>query len=79
MAKIRIGTSGWYYKHWRGRFYAPDCHPETFLSLYAAYFDTVEIHSTFYRLPDKVTLRRWRDGTPSRFEFSCKSSRYITT
>jgi uncharacterized protein YecE (DUF72 family) len=63
--ETRIGTSGWHYKHWRGPFY-PDKLPESrMLEFYTGYFDTVELNTTFYRLPPDTGLNTWRDSTPS--------------
>ena len=77
-AAIRIGTSGWHYDHWRGRFY-PDELPKTrWLEHYARHFDTVEINSTFYHLPKVQTMVNWHDRAPARFLYALKASRYIT-
>ena len=76
--RIHIGTSGWYYDHWRGRFYPASMSSDQFLSHYARHFQTVEINNTFYQLPSAETFVAWRDGTPPRFLFACKASRYIT-
>jgi len=78
MARLYIGTSGWHYGHWVGPFYREDAKPAEFLSFYAARFAAVEINNTFYRLPARETLARWRDETPAGFVFACKASRYIT-
>lgn len=78
MANLRIGTSGWDYAHWVGRFYPRSTRPEDFLGSYATRFNSVEINSTFYRLPSVPTLAHWRDGTPDDFVFACKASRFIT-
>lgn len=75
---VHIGTSGWYYKHWRGPFYPIDYATERMLSFYAQHFDSVEINNSFYRLPTPDTLRHWRDTTPAGFCFSVKASRYLT-
>ena len=75
---MRIGTSGWYYDHWRGPFYPQDLSQEDFLPYYAEHFQTVEINNTFYQLPDEHTLLTWRDSVPQGFTFSVKASRYIT-
>ena len=50
-AEIRIGTSGWHYKHWMGPFYPWDLPASRMLDSYLLHFDTVEINNTFYRLP----------------------------
>jgi uncharacterized protein YecE (DUF72 family) len=75
---LHIGTSGWYYNHWQGAFYPRDLPKNRFLDYYAGQFRTVEINNSFYRLPDKGTLRKWRDHTPDDFIFTVKASRYIT-
>jgi uncharacterized protein YecE (DUF72 family) len=73
-----VGTSGWHYRHWAGPFYPRDLRPKAYLEFYARQFDTVEVNSTFYRLPKPETLEKWRDNTPEGFLFACKASGYIT-
>ncbi len=73
-----IGTSGWHYRHWSGRFYPPDLRPADFLQYYAGRFRTVEINSAFYRLPSEATVAAWAAETPADFLFACKASRFIT-
>ncbi|MCU1275999.1 MAG: hypothetical protein JWO48_3430 [Bryobacterales bacterium] len=77
-AEIRIGTSGWHYKHWKGPFYPPDLPASKMLEYYLRHFDTVEINNTFYRLPSETALATWRDSTPATFRFAVKGSRYLT-
>jgi uncharacterized protein YecE (DUF72 family) len=76
--EVRIGTSGWHYKHWVGPFYRADLPAIRFLSTYAEHLDTVEINNTFYRLVEMQTMRHWRDSVPDGFVFAVKASRYIT-
>jgi len=76
--EIRIGTSGWYYDHWRGRFYPEELPKSDWLAHYSKEFDTVEINNTFYHLPQEQTLRKWCKLAPGRFLFAVKASRYIT-
>ena len=73
--ELRIGTSGYHYEHWRGRLYPPELARDRWLTHYAGRFDTVEIDSTFYGLPDPSTIRRWRDCVPQGFRFAVKISR----
>jgi uncharacterized protein YecE (DUF72 family) len=75
---IHIGTSGWSYEHWKGRFYPRRLHGRDMLSYYAESFRTAEINSSFYGLPAVATLESWRDATPPDFVFAAKASRYIT-
>lgn len=78
MSCIHIGTSGWSYDHWKGLFYAADLPSHDMLVSYAECFSTVEINTSFYRLPEAAMLARWRDSVPRDFVFSAKASRYIT-
>lgn len=75
---VRIGTSGWHYKHWLGRFYPEKLPVSKMLDHYRREFDTVEINSSFYRLPPESALREWREATPARFLFAVKGSRFLT-
>jgi uncharacterized protein YecE (DUF72 family) len=76
---IRIGCSGWNYAHWRnGVFYPPRLPARDWLRYYARFFGTVEVNSTFYRLPKQAPVARWVAETPTDFLFAVKTSRYLT-
>lgn len=76
--EIRIGTSGWHYAHWQGRFYPDDLPKDHWLEYYGRHFDTVEINNTFYHLPKAKTMANWHDNAPTGFVYAVKASRYIT-
>jgi len=79
LASVRIGTSGWSYKHWEnGHFYPPKLAAPEFLSFFAEHFDTVEINYSYYQLPPRKTFESWRQKSPDGFVFAVKASRYIT-
>lgn len=77
MGEIRVGTSGWSYPTgdgtWNGVFY-PAPRPKGFdeLTYYAEHFDTVEVNSSFYRMPEAELTARWAARTPPWFLFSVK-------
>jgi uncharacterized protein YecE (DUF72 family) len=73
-----VGTSGWQYRHWRGRFYPAGLPQSRWLEHYAAHFATVEVNNSFYRLPERATFAGWRDRTPDDFRTAVKMSRYLT-
>lgn len=77
-ASIRVGCSGWVYKHWRGKFYPDDLPQRSWFSHYAAHFDTVEINNSFYRLPPPSTFDGWREQAPPGFCYAVKANRFIT-
>jgi uncharacterized protein YecE (DUF72 family) len=78
MARIRVGTMGWSYGFWVGNFYPEGVDSRGLLSEYAKRFDTVEIDSTFYRIPSQSTVGEWKAQTPGDFVFSAKFPRRIT-
>ena len=73
-----VGTSGWHYKHWLGPFYPEKLPASKMLSYYVQYFDTVELNTTFYRLPPPTAVAEWKKNTPPNFCFAAKGSRFIT-
>lgn len=75
---VRIGCSGWQYKHWRGNFYPANLPVSRWLTYYAEHFDTVEINNSFYRLPEAETFAAWRSRVPPGFIYAVKASRFIT-
>ncbi|MGC9665605.1 DUF72 domain-containing protein [Planosporangium sp. 12N6] len=75
---ILVGTSGWQYRDWRGRFYPRELPQRQWLERYAAAFATVEVNNAFYRLPERTTFADWRARTPDDFVVGVKMSRYLT-
>jgi uncharacterized protein YecE (DUF72 family) len=75
---IRIGCSGWNYRDWRGAFYPDGLPARRWLEAYAEHFDTVEVNTTFYRLPRREAVATWVSQTPPGFGFAVKGSRYLT-
>jgi uncharacterized protein YecE (DUF72 family) len=75
---IRIGTSGYHYKHWRGPFYPAKLPASKMLDFYCKYFDSLELNNSFYRLPTDSAFDGWRNGTPRNFVFAVKASRFLT-
>jgi uncharacterized protein YecE (DUF72 family) len=79
VARVRVGTSGWSYQHWRdGVFYPPDLPRGRELAYYCTIFDCVEINCSFYHTPRESALRAWREQVPRHFRFAYKASRTIT-
>lgn len=74
---IRIGTSGWTYGDWKGRFYPARLPQREWLAYYAERFPTVELNVTTYRLPKPNDLARW-GAVPPDFDYTVKLSRLIT-
>jgi len=75
---VHVGTSGWQYDDWRGRFYPEDLAQRKWLGFGASHFGTVEGNNSFYRLPERETFAKWRAETEPGFVVAVKASRFIT-
>src|SRR6266568_4870495 len=75
---VLVGTSGWQYRDWRGRFYPERLAQSRWLEHYASRFATVESNNAFYRLPEANTFAAWSDRTPPDFVMAVKASRFLT-
>lgn len=73
-----IGTSGWTYEHWKGRFYPADLPQKRWFEYYASQFSAVEVNATFYRTFKDQTYHNWRQRAPESFGYVLKAPRLIT-
>jgi uncharacterized protein YecE (DUF72 family) len=78
MKAVHVGCSGWNYAAWRELFYPKGLPTNRWLEHYAQHFGTVEVNSTFYRLPKRDAVARWVNQVPDDFVFTIKASRYLT-
>ncbi len=75
---IHVGTSGFGYREWKGKFYPEKIRPQDMLRFYAERLDTVEINNTFYRMPTERLLQSWAGQVPPDFIFALKAPQVIT-
>ncbi len=76
---VNIGCSGWFYWHWRDRFYPPGMATKNWVEHYASHFDTVELNAPFYSWPTEATVRSWaRQVAGRRFWYTVKACELIT-
>jgi uncharacterized protein YecE (DUF72 family) len=73
-----VGTSGYSYPKWKGRFYPAKMPANEMLSFYASRFRAVEINSTFYTPPEASVLEGWAGQVPADFRFGFKAPQRIT-
>ncbi len=76
--KVRVGTSGYGYKEWKGSFYPKTIAADAMLPFYASKFGTVEINNTFYRMPTRKVVAAWADQVPADFAFVLKAPQKVT-
>ena len=78
MMKMYVGTSGYAYKKWKGKFYPEKISPKEMLRFYSERLNTVEINNTFYRMPKESILTSWAEQVPGDFVFALKAPQVIT-
>lgn len=78
MQNLHLGTIGFSYNFWKGKFYPNKTASKDYLAYYATQFNTVEVDSTFYRIPAAPTVTNWKQQTPEGFLFSLKFPQLIT-
>ena len=78
MTAVRIGTCSWadeaLSKHW----YPKGVPAGERLAYYAQHFDTVEVDSTYYRLPAEPMVAKWAERTPDDFVMHVKAFGLMT-
>lgn len=75
---IWVGTSGFQYAEWKGKFYPEDLPAAKMLPYYAERLTTTEINYTFHRIPSAKTIDNWKKLTPEKFRFALKAPQKIT-
>jgi len=76
--KFRAGTSGLVLKEPNKQAFPEDQRQKSRLSYYASLFNTIEINSSFYKVPMPVTFTKWANLVPYDFQFTVKLWREIT-
>jgi uncharacterized protein YecE (DUF72 family) len=77
-ATIRIGTCSWaddaLVKHW----YPAGMQPRERLAYYSKWFSTVEVDSTYYRVPTREMVQGWAERSPDGFVMHVKAFGLMT-
>ncbi len=76
--RVYVGTSGWSYADWQGRFYPEGVKARDWLNYYAQKFCTVEVNATFYRIPTPAMIASWNARLPEEFHLVLKGARSVT-
>jgi uncharacterized protein YecE (DUF72 family) len=76
--RVFVGTSGWTYDDWSGRFYPEEVKAADRLVYYVGKFPTVEVNATFYRTPTQNMIDAWNRKLPAEFHLVVKGSRLVT-
>ena len=76
--RILVGTSGYSFADWVGPFYPRGTRPGDYLAFYARHFETVEVNSTYYRVPSPAAVEKMARKTPPGFRFMVKLNQAMT-
>jgi uncharacterized protein YecE (DUF72 family) len=75
---LYVGTSGFSYAAWKGKFYPERLPARQMLGFYGEHFRAVEINQTFRTMPDVSALETWEKAVPRDFRFALKAPMQIT-
>jgi len=73
-----VGTSGYAYREWKGKFYPEKIPAGKMLGFYSARLNAVEVNNTFYRMPKESVVLSWSKEVPEPFVFAIKAPQVIT-
>lgn len=76
--ELFVGCAKWGRKDWVGKIYPEGTKEGDFLSLYAQYFNCIELNATFYKLPSVKQVTAWREKVGQDFRFCPKFNDKIT-
>jgi uncharacterized protein YecE (DUF72 family) len=76
--RILVGTSGYSFADWVGPFYPESWPKGQMLDYYKNHFHTVEINSTYYRIPHPTVFYNIAKKVPDDFEFMVKTHQSFT-
>ena len=75
---LYVGCPIWTNKEWLGSYFPLGIKEPDYLHYYAQQFNSLELNTTHYRIPDATTVRRWREATGPGFRFCPKLPRAIS-
>jgi len=75
---IYVGCPIWTNKAWLGSYFPAGIKEADYLHHYARQYNSIELNTTHYRIPDAPTVRRWREAVPPTFRFCPKFPQSIS-
>lgn len=76
--KLYFGSPAWGSRYWLGKIYPKKASPEEFLYYYSRNFNSIELNTTHYRIPDVETCKGWLSQVPEHFLFCPKLHKDIS-
>lgn len=78
MGNLFIGTSGWHYDDWNGIFYPEKLAKTKRLEYYATQFNSLEVNSSYYNIPQPNWVKNWITQTGNNVMFTMKAHQSLT-
>ncbi|MEM1120528.1 MAG: DUF72 domain-containing protein [Bacteroidota bacterium] len=75
---LYIGCTGWSMKEWVGHVYPKTAKTKDYLKHYTQQFNTIELNTTHYRIPNFETVQKWKTGSAADFKFCPKIPQSIS-
>lgn len=75
---VFVGCTGWSMKEWVGRVYPKGTKSADYLKHYVKQFNTIELNTTHYRIPNEATILKWKSTAPDDFQFCPKIPQSIS-
>ncbi|NJC24864.1 DUF72 domain-containing protein [Neolewinella antarctica] len=75
---VYLGATGWSMKEWVGKWYPKGTKTVDYLREYGKQFNTIELNTTHYRIPDADLVARWVEAVPANFRFCPKLPQHIS-
>jgi uncharacterized protein YecE (DUF72 family) len=75
---VFTGCTGWSMKEWVGRVYPKGTKSTDYLRHYVKQFNTIELNTTHYRIPNEATILKWKSTAPDDFQFCPKIPQSIS-
>ncbi len=76
--KLFVGCTGWSMKEWNGKVYPKTARTKDYLRYYAEQFNTIELNTTHYRIPNPETIQKWYQESADDFRFCPKIPQTIS-
>jgi len=75
---VYVGCPIWANREWIGKIYPTGTREKDYLRLYTRQFNTIELNTTHYRIPDSETIERWKQASSPGFTFCPKIPQIIS-
>jgi len=76
--KVFVGCTGWGMKEWVGNVYPSSAKTKDYLKHYTKQFNTIELNTTHYRIPNAETIYKWKTTPPNDFQYCPKIPQTIS-